>query len=228
MLALLSLGVAVAGFTLMQSYPSRGEEDDPAKVRVPGRRSPQQERIIPAGQYLRSPGLWPSLVLLGLASAGVLWVISGLTMTGEWAIEDMTGSESALGLTTVLFGICIAAGGLGWSVGADFWARNRLLWLSGSGGGSPPGAAGGALCLLFYQCHWAIGTALSGWGFSGRSCCSDSAHIRRLHGCEASGDAEPGLRAPIGVSERPLGLYWPGYSLRPVGCGWFSSWAHRS
>ena len=126
-LALLGLGVAVAGFTLVHSYPSRDEEDQPSKVRVPGRRSPQLERIIPPRQYATSPGPWRSLVLLGLASAAVLWVISGLTITGEWAIEERTGSESAL------FGIGSLVGGLAWSVGADFWARNRLLWLSGSG-----------------------------------------------------------------------------------------------
>ena len=127
------IGVAVAGFTLIRSYPLIGEEDDPTKVRVPGRRSPQLERRIPAGQYVRSPHLWRALVFLALASAGVLWVRSGLMLTGEWAVLELSGSGSALGLTEALFGIGSAVGGLGWSVGADFWARNRLLWVGGLG-----------------------------------------------------------------------------------------------
>ena len=69
-LALGGVGVALAGLTLIRSYPARGEEDDPSKVRVPGRRSPQLERIIPPGQYVKSPGLWRALVFLALASAG--------------------------------------------------------------------------------------------------------------------------------------------------------------
>ena len=128
-LTLWGVGVAVAGFTLIHSSPTKGEEDDPSKVRVPGRRSPQLERMIPAGQYVRSPGLRPSLVLLGLASAGVLWVISGLTTTGEWVLFDLSGSTDF----NALLPIGIVVGGAVFSMAADFWARRRMLWVGGSG-----------------------------------------------------------------------------------------------
>ena len=123
------VGVAVAGFTLIHSYPTRGEEDDPIKVRVPGRRSAELERRIPAGQYIRNPGLWRALGLLALASAGVLWARSDTVFTAEWVAEDLGGEGSIVGL----FAIGGVVGSLVWSVAADFWARRRLLWLSGSG-----------------------------------------------------------------------------------------------
>ena len=132
MLALGGVGVTVAGFTLIRSHPARGEEDDPSKVRVPGRRSPQLERMIPAGQYVRIPGLWRALVLLALASAAVLGVSSGLSLSARFFVLQLSGIES-IGVVVWVFGIGSAVGALGWSVGADFWARNRLLWLSGSG-----------------------------------------------------------------------------------------------
>ena len=131
--ALEGVGVAIAAFTLIQGYPATGDEDDPSKVRVPGRRSPQRERLIPTGQYIRSPGLWRALVFLAFAAAGVLWVRSGLTVTGEWAVRELAGSESAVGLAQALFGVGITVGGLGGSVAADFWARRRLLWVGGVG-----------------------------------------------------------------------------------------------
>ena len=135
-MGVLALGgavVAVAGLTLIRSYPVMGDEDDPSKVRVPGRRSPQLERIVPAGQYVRSPQLWRALGLLALASAGVLWVLSGLSVTAESVVHQELDSGSLAGLIVALFAIGSVVGGVVWSVAADFWARNRLLRLSGSG-----------------------------------------------------------------------------------------------
>ena len=123
------IGVAVAGFTLIHTYPTRGEEDDPNKVRVPGRRSPQLERMIPLGQYIRSPGLWRAFGFLALASAGVLSARSGISVTAEWSAEELAGGGFIVGL----FATGVMVGGLVWSVAADFWARKRLLWLSGLG-----------------------------------------------------------------------------------------------
>ena len=127
--ALGGVGVAVAGFTLIHNYPARGEEDDLSKVRVPGRRSPQLERMIPAGQYIRSPGLWRAFVFLALASAGVFWVRSGLTLTGVVVLQNLTGSPGFIAFLP----IGIVVGELVWSMGADFWARRRLLWIGGLG-----------------------------------------------------------------------------------------------
>ncbi len=130
--ALVGVGVAIAGFTFIRNYPARGEEDDPSKVKVPGRRPPQLERMIPAGQYVRIPGLWRALVLLALASAAVLGASSGLSLSARFFVLQLSGIES-MGVVVWVFGIGSAVGALGWSVGADFWARERLLWLSGSG-----------------------------------------------------------------------------------------------
>ena len=132
-LALGGAGVAVAGFALIHSYPATGEEDDPGKVRVPGRRSPQLERIIPLGQYLRSPQLWRALGFLALAGAGAVWASSGLSVTARWLVYDVSGSGATADVVLGVFGIGSAVGGVAWSVGADFRARNRLLWWSGSG-----------------------------------------------------------------------------------------------
>ena len=92
----------------------------------------QLERMIPAGQYVRIPGLWRALVLLALASAAVLGASSGLSLSARLFVLQLSGIES-MGVVVWVFGIGSAVGGLGWSVGADFWARERLLWLSGSG-----------------------------------------------------------------------------------------------
>ena len=127
------IGVAVAGFALIHSFPAKGEEDDLSKVRVPGRRSPQLERIVPLGQYLRSPRLWRALTFLALASAGVVWASSGLSVTARWLVHDVSGSEAAAEVVVRVFGIGSAVGGLVWGVGADFWERNRMLWWSESG-----------------------------------------------------------------------------------------------
>ena len=132
-LALGGVGVAVAGFTLIRSHPAREEEDDPSKVRVPGRRSPQLERMIPAGQYIKSPGLWRALVFLGLASAAALWVVSGISAMEEALLEDRFGSGSLVGFIAALFVAGSVVGGIAWSVAADFWTRNRLLRASGLG-----------------------------------------------------------------------------------------------
>lgn len=129
-LALGGVGVAVAGFTLIHNYPASGEEDDPSKVRVPGRRSPQLERMVPAGQYLRSPGLWRAFGFLALALAGVLWVSSGLSVTARVVLGEELGSNIFILRTLLPIGIVV--GGFGWSVAADFWPRNRLLMQSGS------------------------------------------------------------------------------------------------
>ena len=102
-------------------------------MRVPGRRSPQLERMIPLGQYLRSPRLWRALAFLALASAGVVWASSGLSATARWLVNDMSGSEATAEVAARVFGIGSAVGGLVWGVGADFWERNRMLWLGGSG-----------------------------------------------------------------------------------------------
>ena len=130
-LALVGVGLAVATFTLIHDYPAKGEEDAPGNVRVPGRRSPQLERMIPAGQYFRSPGLWQAFGFLSLASAAVLWVRSGLTVTALWTIHMRTGG-TALTAFNELLPAGIVVGGLGWSLAADFWPRNRLLWQSAS------------------------------------------------------------------------------------------------
>ena len=61
---LVGIGVAATGLTPIRSHPARGEKDEPNNVRVIGRRSPQLERLIPAGRYIRSPGLWQALGFL--------------------------------------------------------------------------------------------------------------------------------------------------------------------
>lgn len=133
-LALGGMGVALAGYTIIHSYPAREEADDPTKVRVPGRRSPQLERMIPASQYVRTLGLWRALGFLGLASAGVVWVRSGLVFgTPLWFLIEGSADASTPGLTGASFGMGSAFGGLVWGMAADFWLRNRLFWLSGSG-----------------------------------------------------------------------------------------------
>lgn len=130
-LALAGAGVAVAAFALIHNYPARGEEDAPGKARVPGRRSPQLERMIPAGQYLRSPGLWRAFGLLALALVGIYSVRWWVMQTAGWDIISRIDSTLYPVFNEIL-PIGIVIGGFGWSVTADFWPRNRLFWQSAS------------------------------------------------------------------------------------------------
>ncbi|NQW22342.1 MAG: MFS transporter [SAR202 cluster bacterium] len=129
LLALAGAGVAVVAFTLIHNYPAPAEADAPDKARVTGRRSPRQERMIPAGQYFKSPGLWRAFIFLALASAAVSWIKWDLDVAASATIYDRIGGFSSNNFLS----LGIVAGGFGWSAAADFWPRNRLFWQSATG-----------------------------------------------------------------------------------------------